>query len=129
MYTASSSRLVMFNADASLCTLPQVLEGYTPQLDLLPMYMLRLCTSINWDSEMECFQTFCRETAKYFSQHPGCEEEILGDKEERQWYQLIEHKLIPLIRSHYQPSNELVEKACLLEIASLNNLYKVFERC
>ncbi|KAI5711781.1 hypothetical protein M8J76_014772 [Diaphorina citri] len=105
------------------------LHGYTPQLDLLPMYMLRLCTSVNWDSEQECFESFCRETAKYYAQHPGCEDETLKDKEEKQWYRTVEHTLVPLMKSQYQPSEKIVERACLLEIASLNNLYKVFERC
>lgn len=31
------------------------------------MYVLRLATEVDWDSEQDCFQTFCRETAKFFS--------------------------------------------------------------
>ena len=40
----------------------------------LPMYILRLATEVEWGSEMECFQSFCLETAKFFSQI--CTDEI-----------------------------------------------------
>lgn len=54
---------------------------------------------------------------------------LLQDKEEKQWYHTVEHTIVPLMKSHYQASHKLLEKACLLEVANLSNLYKVFERC
>lgn len=42
------------------------------------MYVLRLATEVDWDIEQECFQTFCRETAKFFSirQHSVPNDEV-----------------------------------------------------
>ena len=31
----------------------------------LPMYLLRLATEVDWESEEECFSSFCRVTAQF----------------------------------------------------------------
>lgn len=33
----------------------------------LPLYILRIATEVEWNSEKDCFQTFCRETAKFYA--------------------------------------------------------------
>ena len=40
-----------------LCTLPQLIEGFTPDLDYLPAFVLDLGRKVDWASEEECFQT------------------------------------------------------------------------
>ena len=30
------------------------------------MYILRLATEVDWDNESDCFQSFARETAKFY---------------------------------------------------------------
>ena len=40
---------------------------YIPPLEGLPMYILRLATEVNWDSEKDCFDTFFRETSEFYS--------------------------------------------------------------
>src|SRR5579872_820276 len=44
-----------------------MLNRYIPALEGLPMYVLRLATEVEWDSERECFETFASETAAFFS--------------------------------------------------------------
>lgn len=40
------------------------------------MYILRLATDVEWDSEKECFDTICRETAKFYAVQPtGCDDD------------------------------------------------------
>nr|XP_053637824.1 DNA mismatch repair protein Mlh1-like isoform X2 [Cherax quadricarinatus] len=51
----------------NLCTLPYLLDDYVPAMEGLPMYVLRLATEVEWENELECFQTFCRETAKFYA--------------------------------------------------------------
>ncbi|GFO28216.1 DNA mismatch repair protein mlh1 [Plakobranchus ocellatus] len=53
--------------DGNLITLPMLMENYIPPLDELPMYILKLATEVNWESEKECFQTFLLETADFYS--------------------------------------------------------------
>ncbi|UYV75391.1 MLH1 [Cordylochernes scorpioides] len=53
--------------DGQLVALPQLLPGYLPDLTRLPLYILRLATLVNWSSEEECFRSFCRHTAAFYS--------------------------------------------------------------
>jgi len=46
------------------------LEGYLPDLNGLPLYLLRLASEVDWSREKECFLNFCRETAKFYVLHP-----------------------------------------------------------
>ncbi|XP_062607465.1 DNA mismatch repair protein Mlh1-like, partial [Saccostrea cucullata] len=50
----------------NLCTLPLLLDNYLPNMEGLPMFVLRLATEVNWDSERECFDTFCKETSEFY---------------------------------------------------------------
>lgn len=45
-------------------------EGFLPDLDGLPLYLLRLASEVEWSNEKECFLTFCRETARFYVLHP-----------------------------------------------------------
>ncbi|XP_059144624.1 DNA mismatch repair protein Mlh1-like isoform X2 [Physella acuta] len=53
--------------NGNLLTLPMLLENYVPPLDELPLYLLRLATEVDWESEKECFQSFCEETAQFYA--------------------------------------------------------------
>lgn len=45
-------------------------EGFLPDLDGLPLYLLRLASEVDWSNEKECFLNFCRETARFYVLHP-----------------------------------------------------------
>lgn len=51
----------------NLLTLPSLIPNYVPQLDGLPMFVYRLATAVDWETEMECFKSICIETAKFYS--------------------------------------------------------------
>ena len=36
-------------------------------MENLPMYLLRVACEVEWESEKECFQTFARETARFYA--------------------------------------------------------------
>lgn len=42
-------------------------DDYVPFMESLPLYVLRIATEVEWNSEKDCFQTFCRETAKFYA--------------------------------------------------------------
>ena len=91
----------------------------------LPTYLVRLVTEVNWDNEKDCFETFSRQTAVFYSQ-PNPDTNADSVKAEL-WRQ--EHVLFPAIRRNFLPPTSFVHNGAVLQIASLNDLYKVFERC
>lgn len=131
-------------------SLPLLLRDYTPNLDKLPSLLMRLGpqvghfpllfkdasslteTQVDWNSEMECFESFLRELAYFYVPGPLCssadpetEEEKAQDKAER-WQ--IQHIVFPSLRRYIAAPKTLLDRD-VVQIASLPDLYKVFERC
>lgn len=88
--------------DGNLCTLPLLLDHYIPNMEGLPMFVLRLATEVNWDKEKECFHTFCKETSEFYCFKPSMfqdlQSETEGSKdgevsEEKTWKWTVEHTL------------------------------------
>lgn len=103
-------------------TLPLLIENHLPPMGSLPNYILRLTTEVDWNDEGNFFESFSRETADFYSEIP------IGDSQEA-WQYAVEHLYYPLIKSHLLPPNSFGQNKTFLELASLANLYKVFERC
>ncbi|XP_059050639.1 DNA mismatch repair protein Mlh1 [Achroia grisella] len=113
------------SSDGELLSLPLLLDGHTPFMGALPTYLVRLVTEVNWNLEKECFDTFSRETAIFYSQpNPDSNTEVAKSEH---WKQ--EHVIFPAIRRNFLPPTSFVNNGAILQIASLNDLYKVFERC
>ncbi|XP_054718998.1 DNA mismatch repair protein Mlh1-like [Uloborus diversus] len=121
--------------DGNLLTLPMLLDNYEPPLINLPSFVLRLASDVEWSSEKECFETFCREVAalyavpnsSYFensSNSSKCEE-----NKKPSWQWTIEHAVYAAIKSHLKPPRRFSTDSSILQIANLPDLYKVFERC
>ncbi|KAJ7512062.1 histidine kinase-like ATPase [Mycena galericulata] len=113
-------------------SLPLLLRDYTPNLDKLPSLLMRLGPQVDWNSEMECFESFLRELAYFYVPGPLCstatpetEEEKAQDKAER-WQ--IQHIVFPSLRRYMAAPKSLLDRD-VVQIASLPDLYKVFERC
>ncbi|XP_063369405.1 DNA mismatch repair protein Mlh1 [Cydia amplana] len=113
------------SSDGQLLALPLLLDNHTPFMGALPTYLVRLVTEVNWDSEKECFDTFSRQTAIFYSQ-PNPDTTTESVKSE-QWKQ--EHVVFPAIRRNFLPPTSFVSNGAMLQIANLPDLYKVFERC
>ncbi|KAF7349273.1 DNA-mis-repair domain-containing protein [Mycena sanguinolenta] len=115
-------------------SLPLLLRDYTPNLDKLPSLLMRLGPQVDWNSEMECFDSFLRELAYFYVPGPLCsgadpqtetEEEKAQEKAER-WQ--IQHVVFPSLRRYLAAPKGLLDRD-VIQIASLPDLYKVFERC
>ncbi|KAJ7145341.1 histidine kinase-like ATPase, partial [Mycena crocata] len=113
-------------------SLPLLLRDYTPNLDKLPSLLMRLGPQVDWNSEMECFESFLRELAYFYVPGPLCsttdpqtEEEKAQVKAER-WQ--IQHIVFPSLRRYIAAPKSLLDRD-VVQIASLPDLYKVFERC
>lgn len=119
--------------EGNLVGLPLLLDKYTPIMEGLPMFILRLATEVNWDSEKECFRDFCKECSMFYSirkqyileAEPGEEQ----DAELNSWRWKVEHVIFKAFRTLFSPPKHLSEDGTVLQIANLPDLYKVFERC
>jgi len=132
------------DSEGNLLTLPLLLDGYVPNLNGLPMFILRLATEVDWETEEGCFQTFAQECSRFYALKPdpfqNNDNEPKDDSEEanvvkssssssRSWQWTVEHVLFPAFRTGLVPPGRFSEDGTLLQIANLPDLYKVFERC
>ncbi|KAF6777847.1 hypothetical protein AHF37_03282 [Paragonimus kellicotti] len=61
------------SGDPALFTLPLLLKGYIPDFNLLPIYVTRLATEVDWTDEMVCFEAVCRITSEFYApSSPSC---------------------------------------------------------
>ncbi|XP_072533534.1 DNA mismatch repair protein Mlh1 [Salminus brasiliensis] len=118
--------------EGNLNTLPLLLDNYTPAMEGLPLFILRLATEVNWDTEKECFRDFCKECSHFYSirklytLEAEAADSLSG---EPNWQWKVEHVLFKAFRSLLSPPKHFSEDGCILQIANLPDLYKVFERC
>ncbi|XP_043497332.1 DNA mismatch repair protein Mlh1 [Polistes fuscatus] len=113
---------IVIDKKGNLKSLPILLDKYFPFEGDLPIYILRLSTEVDWTTEQACFQNICRETARYYS-------EMNPIHNMHDWKYVTEHILYPAIRESLLPPKPFAHDSTILQIASLPNLYKVFERC
>jgi DNA mismatch repair protein MLH1 len=52
--------------EGNLLTLPQVLDNYVPNMDLLPRFALDL-GGCNWSEEQTCFHTVAKALARFYA--------------------------------------------------------------
>jgi hypothetical protein len=45
-----------------------VSDQYSPATSGLPLFLVYLSTGVAWDEEKGCFDSFCREVARFYSQ-------------------------------------------------------------
>ena len=84
---------------------------------------------MTWTSEKECFHSILRELAYFYVPGPGPGQDEKHDKEQQKserWQ--IEHVLFSSFRKYLVPTRSLIDRD-VIEVASLPELYKVFERC
>ncbi|KAK3573578.1 hypothetical protein QTP86_028182, partial [Hemibagrus guttatus] len=53
--------------EGNLTGLPLLLDNYCPAMEGLPLFILRLATEVNWDSEKDCFHDFTKECSYFYS--------------------------------------------------------------
>ncbi|PSR71450.1 hypothetical protein PHLCEN_2v12717 [Hermanssonia centrifuga] len=125
--------LLTINKEGMVETLPSLLKGYTPNLDKLPLFLMRLGPQVNWNSESECFESFLRELAYFYVPEPLVPEEATssppaGKTKEQATRWQIEHLLFPVMRKYFAAPKTLLDRD-VVQVAHLPELYRVFERC
>jgi len=49
-----------------------LLQNYVPPLEGLPRLIMRLSADVFWDDEKDCFDSFCREVARWVGINNFC---------------------------------------------------------
>lgn len=115
--------------------LPMLLENYEPNLNELPLFLIRLATEVEWKSEMNCFDTISRQLALFYAtKNPtevdGMEEmEVEAEstkKSQPDW--IAEHVVYNAFRNMLLVPSDY-EKESFFKLVDLSRLYRVFERC
>lgn len=113
---------ISINSNGELETLPLIVENYSPLTAHLPMFLIRLATDVNFEDEKECFRSICTELSTFYSKWS-----LSGDN--KNYNYLIEHVIIPKIQKFLLPPTRFTSDGTFLKLTSLQELYKVFERC
>lgn len=138
--------------DGDLISIPLLLKGYLPSLGKLPRFLLRLGPYIDWSGEEECFRTFLRELAAFYTpeqlplppsitgpkdndrekeyeSQPGnyMDEDEAIQQRRLQMGRMLEHTVFPALRARMVATTRLLKG--VVEVADLKGLYRVFERC
>ncbi|CAO3612028.1 unnamed protein product [Mucor hiemalis] len=113
---------VKISPEGYLVSLPLILRGYIPCLDKLPLFLLRLGTEVDWTEEQNCFDTFSRELAIFYSLDAP-----INQSDHDDYIEKVEHIIFPSFKTHFSAPTKL--KPYVTQLANLNDLYKIFERC
>jgi len=137
---------------AQLLGIPELAEQYNPPLLLLPLFLLQLARDCNWSSEQECFESVAHCLAEfyklrskenlYLSPNPATQSAAAAAGKDGAasiskatplpslaWW--VPHVLFPLLRhrSAFAPPASAASDGTATQVAALENLYKIFERC
>ncbi|KAM5533891.1 hypothetical protein V8D89_012431 [Ganoderma adspersum] len=117
--------------DGLVETLPMLLRDYTPNLDKLPLFLMRLGPQVDWTAEQECFEGFLRELAFFYVPEPllpdaNTDAEALEGEKAMLWQ--IQHVFFPTMSRYLVPPKTLLDRD-VVQVADLPDLYRVFERC
>jgi DNA mismatch repair protein MLH1 len=142
--------LFTITEEGEITSLPMLIPSLQPNMDRLPMLLLRLATDVNWNTEKSCFDGFAKEYSKFCairydpflvdSEEKKGQDGTEKDGEDGQhptdvplkyapWRWQVEHLLVPLLRSDFIPLCSMATDGSVLQLADLHDLYKVFERC
>lgn len=118
------------SGSAMLVSIPELLEEYSPLPENLPLFLLRLATVTDWENEMNCFADVCKELALFYSELPkdelGCGSATVLCSRAKE---VLLSQLIPAVQAYLLPPKEFMSDGTVVQVAALEQLYKVFERC
>ncbi|CAO1630676.1 unnamed protein product [Parajaminaea phylloscopi] len=142
---ASSSGSAPTQSDDSRGSGHEAIASTTLPLVNLPAFLARLGPQVDWSDEKACFESFARELAYAHTlartvpqapvDHGGVAEAERGRRpEHNQVNRDISHTWMPLLaslcrRGIFHPPRKLIKEQRLIQVASLNDLYRIFERC
>lgn len=117
----------------SIAGLPELVEGFEPDLRGLPELALALAHEVDWTEEKACFRTVADALAAF---HAGAgdfdfvaPEKTISAEAEPERVRSIRQFVFPAMRRCLYPSKVSAVQGVATQLASLEQLYRVFERC
>jgi len=129
---------VCIDAGGRLLGVPNMLAGYTPEIGKLPEFVLALAENVDWSTEKACFQTLARVLGHFYAVDCSYDEinasadegaQITPADEETETQRVIRLVVFPAMKRNLLPPREYATDGTVIQIACLEQLYKVFERC
>lgn len=126
--------------DGALAALPQIVDGYVPDLAYLPLFLYCLASEVNWQLESECFHGVAHQLARFYVPRlpraaaaggavAATTLEEAPDDQRKAYEAGVQRVLLPAVKSLLYPPRAYANDGTFVQIASLETLYKVFERC
>lgn len=115
-------------------SIPILIENYEPDLNDLPLFLIKLATEVDWKDEKECFDSICRQIGVFYSLKNKLIKKPIdmnqsqlqsSGKPQDEW--IIEHVIYNSFRNMLLISEK--EEKIFLKLVDLSRLYRVFERC
>ena len=132
------------NADVVVISaLPEILDGHSPDVSRLPEFLKSLREKVDWSNEKRCFVTIAECLAEFYGvlDDEDDEDDETGkevkdnnnknddDKNDESTWQ-TKHIVFPALSSSaFAPPARFAKDGTVVEVACLEQLYKVFERC
>lgn len=113
---------ITITEEGDLKTLPSIIPSFMPLMSQLPIFLIRMACDINYEDEKECFKSICKELANFYSR-------LSLTSSDEELHLLSETILFPAISKHLLPPAKFLNDGTFLTLTSLQELYKVFERC
>ena len=140
-----------------LTHLPLLLENHSPCMTFLPEFLLSLAFDVDWGCEKPCFHSVCQVMAAFYARLSPLPAEattvsaelegdasgqprpcLLSDAELEELrthassaYWVLEKTLLPAFRNAtgFAPPRKLVTGHHVVQVACVEQLYRIFERC
>lgn len=116
---------IKINEDCEIETIPILIDNHQPNFAYMPEFIYSLINNVDWTKEKSCFHSFGKAIAQFYSYTPNYPDE--ESAEFKAWSKIIENTIYPMYKNLLLPENNLQNSFHL--ITTVDNLYKVFERC
>jgi DNA mismatch repair ATPase MutL len=125
--------------NGTLTALPVVLVGHAPVPDAVPAFLWALCRKVVWTDETECFRTVSLCLAELYGTLATTRPLVIDATSEAagdafppltgEASEMLRTLIYPALRKYLIPHRARSKDHTVVQIAALEQLYKVFERC
>ena len=124
---------IQFDSDNYLTHLPIIWNTYIPNLMNLPIFIYRLCCDTDWMNERQCFHDIITHITNYYTITNPLYYIHIDNHQQRYTYihNMVQNVTYPALKQSniFIADKSLIESNSVVQIASLQQLYKIFERC
>ena len=121
--------------EGNLVSMPDLLGSssvdYLPGPEALPMFFVRLASDTDWTDEQQCFTNIAQHLAALYCAPVQADGQVYvpGKAPDAVTSNLITGTLLPAIQHFLLLPNACTFDGTIKEVASLEKLYRIFERC